>query len=342
MKRKIVLAIMCMLSCTCLAEIGMGEKSNTVELPIPKLFDGVEIKGNIIGFMMALRGFMRDMQFGITQADGGARVGMFTFLGEKHTLKSLAALESAHENNPELRACLLSAKNDFATKITPWIQYGKNTRMVNIYLIETFCKKVNKPKSYLLQWATIQEGDEIPAFHKNIITLKTLDEFLTDLEAFFESFIKSCPKATQQFMYNFKLKAIKKLATEILEVEAEHESYLQMAYIKEYLIAQLLRAFEQNKVLQESLSKKMHPDKQEVALVLGRLLEEDKERMQKLLKILMPLIESKKITDVALRQEIIVEVRKSIDSTNQAIEKDIVKQIFKRLLHHIKEQSKDQ
>lgn len=335
MKHKILFLLLCAFIIEkSFGEVEHNEKSHVVELPIPKLFDGVEIKGNIIGFMMALRGFMRDMQLGVTQADGSARVGMFIFLGDKHTLQSLATLEDQYADHPEFKSCLTIAKNDFATKITPWINYGKNTRAINLYLIGEFCKKTNRPKSYLLQWASIPEGEEIPSFHKNITSAQVLDEFLTDLEAFFESFIKSCPKATQQFMYNFKLKAIKKIAMELLEAEAIEEQYLQALYIKEHIVSQVLHIFEQDKKLQESLNKKVVPDKQDVKMVLVRLLEQDKERMQQLLKILLPLLDSKKITDALVRQEIIAEVRKTVDATNQTIEKDSIKQILKRILHH--------
>lgn len=303
-----------------------------VKLPIPSFVDGKVVDAAGINFMMMLRRDIRRMQLGMQEQ--GKTKGCFVYRNEHHTLKSLIDIEPTCSNDPAFKECLKAGKDEFMAKMAPWIGYGKGFKKVITLLITEFCKRSNKPNSYLQQWGMLDDGEEQRFFENEINTAHKFDLFLTDMVGLFEALISSCPKAVEQFTHEMRMKALRKSAETIILQEVSSNDYLTHPHIQETIIDQLIHHVERDMATNGSTSHTVQPDKVELKKFLETIIEEDKEKMATIRKIVMPMI-AKKITDTAEQEEFVWVVRKTLDSSNEPVEKEVIKRIVAR---HLKEE----
>jgi hypothetical protein len=330
MKNIVCGALLFGISCS-LINRAMAEQQHPepVKLPIPSFADGKVITGEGVNFMMMLRRDVRRMQLGTSEQ--GKIKGCFVYKNQHYTLKELIALESTAGNDRAFKACLKAGKDEFMAKMAPWIGYGKGVKKVLTLLITEFCKRSNKPNSYLQQWGILGEGEEEKFFENEINSAHKFDLFLTDMVGLFEALISSCPKAVEQFTHEMRMKALRKSAETIILEESTSNEYLTHPHIQETIIEQLIHHVERDLITNGSISHTVQPDKLELKKFLELIIQQDKEKMETIRKIVMPMI-AKKVAEAAAQEEFIWEVRKTLDNSSEPIEKEVIKRIVARLL----------
>jgi hypothetical protein len=102
--------------------------------------------------------------------------------------------------------CLKMAIADFVTANEPFAITMQGTKGMMLILVEEFCLKYKRPYSFLLEWANVEEGQEIVAFQKKMTSCRALDEFCTDLTDFLEALYYSCEKARAEYEAQEKAK----------------------------------------------------------------------------------------------------------------------------------------
>ncbi len=100
----------------------------------------------------------------------------------------------------DLAPLYLMAKEDVLKILTPFSKKMAGAKKFLFKLVEEFCQKRSRPKSFLLLWSTIADGQEFVIFNKTMTSCIILDEFSTDLTHFLKDVIDSCPKGWQQFL----------------------------------------------------------------------------------------------------------------------------------------------
>lgn len=105
-----------------------------------------------------------------------------------------------------LDPCLQMAIADFVTANEPFALKMEGTKTMMLKLVEEFCLKYRRPYSFLLEWSNVDEGQEVVAFQKKMISCHALDEFCTDLTDFLEALYYSCEKARAEFEAKGKAK----------------------------------------------------------------------------------------------------------------------------------------
>jgi len=127
-------------------------------------------------------------------------------LKKKHC-KDIAGYEQAkrdaHQRFEATMAPILSVlekiREDFIAVNAPFMDQTMGTKALLLQLIEEFCCKHNLQKSFLLEWASVPDGLEIPFFDKSMTTNCILAEFCADLRLFLGDLVTSCPKGMAQF-----------------------------------------------------------------------------------------------------------------------------------------------
>lgn len=228
----------CMFFCVTIASIAHAhEKAAPIDSELLHLIDGRLIGTVEIGQMLQNRAQTKEMQFGKKQ--GNSFVGLYTFKGTQHSVRTLAMLEAqytkerneaqkrlmdqgltaAHElwkasekkytaQMDELRVCLKTAKNDFNKKSRPFIKHAQGTKGQMLDLISRCCKKHNRSDSLLLNWTKSKDGEEEESFNRDVTSFQIFDIFCADLIMFLEDMVRSCPKAYAQFMVEAKKEKI--------------------------------------------------------------------------------------------------------------------------------------
>ncbi len=100
----------------------------------------------------------------------------------------------------DLAPVFIIVKEDVLKILQPFSKKMTGAKKFLFKLVEEFCQKRNRPKSFLLQWSTIADGQEFVIFNKTMTSCKVLDEFSTDLTHFLKDVIDSCPRGWQQFL----------------------------------------------------------------------------------------------------------------------------------------------
>jgi hypothetical protein len=94
---------------------------------------------------------------------------------------------------------LKKIRSDFIEVNAPFMEQTMGTKTLLLQLIEEFCCKHNLPRSFLLEWASVPDGDEIPFFEQSMTNTRILAQFCADLTLFLEDLVNSCPKGMAQF-----------------------------------------------------------------------------------------------------------------------------------------------
>ena len=154
---------------------------------ILKLIDGVPfaMDGYMIWNMTHIRYGIKRIQFGVINKETQKLDGLYLFNNEQHTLHSLAKLR--------VKADVLKILLPFKDKI-------RGAKKFLYKLVQEFCQKRGRGRSFLLQWASVEPGTEFAAFDKTMQNFKNLDDFCSDLTQFLKDVIDSCPKGWQQFL----------------------------------------------------------------------------------------------------------------------------------------------
>jgi hypothetical protein len=178
------------------------------------IIDGLSfgIHGELVGAVYKIARDVQAMQLGKRTQQG--RVGIYTFEGKPHTIKSLVVIENelnealqhsqgaeravAEKRQNALKSLLKTMKQDFNKAVSPFLAQARGAKEPMFLLISESCTKRNKPKSLLLDWAHSTE-DEMVAFDKSVTSFTLFDGFCTDLVNFLGDLVHSCPKARAQF-----------------------------------------------------------------------------------------------------------------------------------------------
>lgn len=190
------------------------QNSVTLNPVIIGLVDGLPfgINGELVGAIYKMARDIQALQSGRRTENG--RVGMFTFQGKAHTIRTLAELEIsiAHElqtadeaqrrqllaKQKAINEILKEAKQNFATIVGPFIAHARGAKEPMFMLISESCSKRDRINSLLFNWAKSNE-DEMVSFDKSVTSFVLFDEFCTDLVNFLGDMVQNCPKARGQF-----------------------------------------------------------------------------------------------------------------------------------------------
>lgn len=304
-----------------------------MKLPIPEGVDGNEVNGEGVAFMYKVRRDIKKIQYGEPTKDGLFE-GYYLFEGKKHSIHTLCELEDKHINDASLKECLKKGKNDFAEKILPWAEEGRRVKRTTLFFINEFCEMTKRKESYLLLWGKSKEGEEITTFMQEVNSFKLFHTFLTDLADFFEVLIRSCPIATEQFLSKTKRLTQQRVALQMLEEEAQIDSYLKIPYNKEHVKSVFLHRIEkESDITSQALS---HINKEPYKKLLTTILKEDKAKTAAIEKIAAALFDHEKVKDAHQKELLVIAIKKELDLSNQKLEKETIKKL---LLHLLKEES---
>lgn len=114
--------------------------------------------------------------------------------------------EAYHAKLQTLASCLKKAMEDFLTATQPFVIKMEGTKTMILKLVVEFCVKYRRPRSFLLELAKIEEGQEIALFQNLMVSCKALDEACVDLADFLEALYYSCEKARAEFEAREKAK----------------------------------------------------------------------------------------------------------------------------------------
>lgn len=110
----------------------------------------------------------------------------------------------------ELEPCVEDIKLDFVKANQPFSSTMEGTNLMLLKLVAEFCIKYKRPYSYLLEWASLDDGQGLESFEKNMVSCRALNTFITDLVDFFEALYISCDKARADYETKQKQKLQKK------------------------------------------------------------------------------------------------------------------------------------
>lgn len=130
----------------------------------------------------------------------GAREGMFTFQGKKHSVAALKELEDLHLIDSHAKQALLkSMRRAFEEISLEFRPIARGAKPIMSLLILESCQARNRNDSLLVIWSNTKEHDEEELFDKHIISVKDFEIFLIDLYNYLTDMCNSCPKAMKQF-----------------------------------------------------------------------------------------------------------------------------------------------
>lgn len=140
----------------------------------------------------------------------------YLYDGEKHSMRSLSHIEDYLEEHKdalgqivytrkmsELKTLLKYAQADFLQIVEPFLLNVRGTKDLMSVLVDESCKKRNLSSCYLLNWAHYgKEIDESIIIKKDIISLKMLAQFCSELVNFLADLAHSCPHALASIKKN--------------------------------------------------------------------------------------------------------------------------------------------
>lgn len=187
----------------------------------------IGIHAGTIKGILVVRREIKKIQFG-EQTKKGIE-GHYLFDGIKHSIRSMASVESAlemefyqkeseylkdkrhyalkleelekayNQTKNELNEVLGQARKEFEEKIAPFEKGLRGVKDQMIVLIAESCQKHNRSDCFLLKWVEAPVGTEMQYFHNQITSFKALDQFCSDFTHFLDDLMRSCPKAMAQF-----------------------------------------------------------------------------------------------------------------------------------------------
>lgn len=175
-----------------------------LELEIMRLIDGTSfgVTGHKIKFMLHILLKLDAMLHGEQDSKGNKR-GIYLFEGKPVSIHELSLLEVRHENDQHKKAAfkklLADIKQDFDTKITPFMKDAHGAKAQLLMLIKQSCEQRGRGDSFLLTWGKAEEGHETDALHNDVLTFHALETFCLDLTNFLKDMINSCPKAVAHY-----------------------------------------------------------------------------------------------------------------------------------------------
>ena len=213
------------------------KKAHTVllESPIIRFIDGhaYGIDGEGIKDLMRIIREIANVHLGRLRKNR-KRVGQFTWQGEKHSLKTLAAAEREYiaqgtyaQHKAGLTKLLEDIKKTFEEIVAPFMENARGAKGQMLVLIEESCTKRDLKGTFLLDWGAAKEGEDLELFRSNIDTLDKLDRFCTDLTNFLEDLMHSCRKGMGQFIHGAKTKIVRKHLNAILKNKAGKDNLIK-------------------------------------------------------------------------------------------------------------------
>ena len=205
-----------MLLLSCCAMVKADEPTTAINL-CPDIIDIIDgksygIHGELVGAVYKIGRDVQAMHLGKRTAQG--RVGMYSFEGQPHTVKSLAVIEKevnealktgndavrakAEKRKTALNTLLKTMRQDFNKIVAPFMGQARGAKEPMFLLISESCTKRGRPKSLLLNWAR-HSDDELGAFDRSVTTFALFEDFCRDLVDFLGDLLHSCPKARAQF-----------------------------------------------------------------------------------------------------------------------------------------------
>ena len=199
------------------------------------------VNADTIGMICLVDLIIRNMQFGIKQKNG-ARVGKYTFEGQKFSLKQLVLLEQDEVimSNPERKAAfytlLHTLKEEFKSIVQPSLQTARSTKKMSLELVKEWANKAQRTDTFLLKWSEAAYGQEFKLMDEQIVTFAGLNQLCDDLRHFQNAMIRSCPNAKRLFVERAqKCKKIAQLLGE-LDTVSRNEHDLFMRHAKKNLV----------------------------------------------------------------------------------------------------------
>lgn len=166
-----------------------------------KMIDGKSfgIDGRKIRAMLIIRTHILHMLHGTLK--NNQRVGSYVLDNKHYTVKELYESEkNGTLPNQNARGWLKIVKEDFATKIEPFLELGRGSKPEMLILIEESLRLHKRQNSILHMWAQEPEGDDMVGFDREVQSFEHHFVFLNDLLNFLDDLISSAPKACQQFL----------------------------------------------------------------------------------------------------------------------------------------------
>lgn len=143
--------------------------------------------------------FNNDLQYALCEQEELIKSNYIQDLDAyKQAMSVLKKEQDAYQQ--ELAPVFIKVKEDVLKVLAPFSKKIKGAKKFLYKLVEEFCQKRQKPQSFLLNWATIADGQEFVIFNKTMTNCNMLDSFSTDLTMFLKDVIDSCPKGWQQFL----------------------------------------------------------------------------------------------------------------------------------------------
>lgn len=126
------------------------------------------------------------------------------YKGSACAIEKIAIHETSIPNCPELRNCLMQAKEIFISLTLPFMKRIQGAKHMIIQLMKESCKlrKIKESETILLEWGNTK-GNEREVFNAKIKTFKEFDKFLNHVSDFLGDLAQSCPKGLKQ--YNEKI-----------------------------------------------------------------------------------------------------------------------------------------
>ena len=211
----------------------IGDNKDTHEVVLTSemvhFLDGkaIGVNAGTVKNMLLVRREIKKIQFG-EQTKKGIE-GHYLFEGTKHSIHSLASLESVYEMEfyqkeseylkdkhrygreleelefahneikNKLKEVLTKARNEFEERIAPFEKGLRGVKDQMIVLIAESCQKHNRSDCFFLKWVEAPIGTEMVYFHDQVTSFKALDQFCSDFTHFLDDLMRSCPKAMAQF-----------------------------------------------------------------------------------------------------------------------------------------------
>lgn len=233
MKKQIIITLLIISTSTWLECKVKEEHKFKLKSPIIGMLDGkaLGISPRVVGLMLQVRREVRKMLYGVPVPTSDSCIGTYEFHGQKHSVLSLAKLESelnarffAHENTmmqdsiahtpqeweiiqkkyekqkTELKKELVHIKEEFKKTTKSYVEGARGFKQQMLILINESCELRNKKDCFLLTWSEAEEGRETEQLDNKMNTFEAFAEFLTDLTHFLEDLVNSCDKAREQFM----------------------------------------------------------------------------------------------------------------------------------------------
>ncbi|MBA2307107.1 hypothetical protein H0W26_03175 [Candidatus Dependentiae bacterium] len=144
---------------------------------------------------------------GIPDPSRSSKIDYLMFRNQPQTLKALIELEKqvhtfSSTERAEFDILFKKVKEYFAKCNAILLEDAHGAQDIMMKLINEFCRKRNRPESFLLTWKKGSSENEL--YNNSMTSFRVLHIFSTDLMNFLADLVISCPKALKAFNDSIK------------------------------------------------------------------------------------------------------------------------------------------